>query len=161
MCPLRMKYLFPPVLWGSQSEATQAFKTRFPKIKTNFLGACLPGAGPPGWGASCAAQNCHSCEIISALKYSPVCGHLPQGGGGSGGGLVTKPCLTLESPWTVALQTPLSIGFSRQEYWGGLPFPPLQDLLNLRTELVFPALQMVSYVAGRCFTTEPQGKPPG
>ena len=33
VCPLRMKCLFPPVLRGSRSEATQAFKTRFPKIK--------------------------------------------------------------------------------------------------------------------------------
>ena len=32
-------------------------------------------------------------------------------------------CLTLETPWTVACQVPLSIGFSRQEYWSGLPFP--------------------------------------
>ena len=34
------------------------------------------------------------------------------------------------TPWTVALQAPLSMGFSRQEYWSGLPFPPgdLPDL---------------------------------
>ena len=30
--------------------------------------------------------------------------------------------------WTVALQTPLSMGFSRQEYWSGLPFPSPEDL---------------------------------
>ena len=142
MCPLRMKYLFPPVLWGSQSEATQAFKTRFPKIKTNFLGACLPGAGPPGWGASCAAQNCHSCEIISALKYSPVCGHLPQGGGGSGGGLVTKPCLTLCNPMDCSspCQAPLSRVFPSQEYWSRLPFPPSRDLPNPGIETASSAL---------------------
>ena len=33
-----------------------------------------------------------------------------------------------ETPWTVALQAPLSMGFSRQEYWNGLPCPPLGDL---------------------------------
>ena len=33
------------------------------------------------------------------------------------GGLVTKLCLTLETPWTVAHQAPLSMGFPRQEYW--------------------------------------------
>ena len=38
-------------------------------------------------------------------------------------GLVTKLCLTFATPWTVALQAPLSMGFSRQEYWSGLPFP--------------------------------------
>ena len=37
------------------------------------------------------------------------------------GGLVTKSCPTLVTPWT--RQAPLSIGFSRQEYWSGLPFP--------------------------------------
>ena len=37
--------------------------------------------------------------------------------------LVTKACLILETPWTVAHKAPLSMGFSRQEYWGGLPFP--------------------------------------
>ena len=36
-------------------------------------------------------------------------------------GLVAKSCPTLVTPWTVACQVPLSIGFSRQEYWSGLP----------------------------------------
>ena len=35
----------------------------------------------------------------------------------------TKLCLTLVSPWTVARHAPLSVGFSRQEYWSGVPFP--------------------------------------
>ena len=39
------------------------------------------------------------------------------------GGLVSKSCPTLVTPWTVAHQAPLSMGFSRQEYWSGLPFP--------------------------------------
>ena len=42
--------------------------------------------------------------------------------GGGGGGLVSKLYLTLATPWTVACQAPLSMGFSRQEYWSGLPF---------------------------------------
>ena len=33
--------------------------------------------------------------------------------------------------WTVACQTPLSMGYSRQEYWSGLPFPPPGDLPDL------------------------------
>ena len=45
-----------------------------------------------------------------------------------GGGLVTKSCLTLATPWTVARQAPLSMGFSRQEDWSGLPFPSPGDL---------------------------------
>ena len=39
------------------------------------------------------------------------------------GCLVTKSCWTLTTPWTIACQTPLSMGFSRQEYWSGLSFP--------------------------------------
>ena len=39
------------------------------------------------------------------------------------GGLVAKLYLTLSTPWIVACQAPLSLGFTRQEYWSGLPFP--------------------------------------
>ena len=53
----------------------------------------------------------------------------------------------------VAHQAPLSMGFPRQEYWGGLPFPSPGDLPNPGIELTFPAL------VGRFFITEPPGKP--
>ena len=43
---------------------------------------------------------------------------------GKGGGLVAKSCPTLLTLWTVACQAPLSMGFSRQEYWSGLPLSP-------------------------------------
>ena len=42
--------------------------------------------------------------------------------------------------WTVAYQAPLSMGFSRQEYWSGLPFPSPGDLPNPATEFISPAL---------------------
>ena len=54
---------------------------------------------------------------------------------------VTKSCLTLATPWTVACQTSLSIGFSRKEYWSGLPFPSLGNLPDKGIELGFLALQ--------------------
>ena len=60
------------------------------------------------------------------------------------------------TPWTVACQAPLSMGFSRQEYWSGLPFPLPGDLPNpgiKSTSLESPAL------VGGFFTTEPPGKP--
>ena len=57
------------------------------------------------------------------------------------GGLVTKLCPTLATPWTVAYQAPLSIGFSRQEYWSGLPFPSPGDLPNPGIETRSLALQ--------------------
>ena len=56
------------------------------------------------------------------------------------------------TPWTVAHQVPLSVGFSRQEHWSGLPFPSPGDLLDPGIKLMSPAL------AGRFFTTEPPGK---
>ena len=43
-------------------------------------------------------------------------------------------------PWTVPHQAPLSKGYSRQEYWSGLPFPPLGDRLDPGIKLVSPAL---------------------
>ena len=44
-------------------------------------------------------------------------------------------------PWTVAYHAPLSMGFSRQEYWSGLPFPSPEDLRNPGTEPRSPALR--------------------
>ena len=57
------------------------------------------------------------------------------------------------SPWTVARQVTLSMGFCRQEYWSELPFPPPGDLPDPGLEPESPAL------ASRFFTTEPPGKP--
>ena len=58
-------------------------------------------------------------------------------------------CVTLR---TVAHQAPLSMGFSKQEYWNGLPCSTPGDLLNLGIKPVFPALQMDSLLP------EPPGK---
>ena len=54
---------------------------------------------------------------------------------------VTRLCLTLATPWTVARQVPLSMGFSRQEYWSGLPFPSPGDLSDPGIEPMSPVLQ--------------------
>ena len=59
-----------------------------------------------------------------------------------GGDLVTKLCLTLATPWTVARQAPLSMGFPMQEYCNGLPFLSPGNLLNPGIEPVTPALQV-------------------
>ena len=48
------------------------------------------------------------------------------------------------TPWTAACQAPLSMGFSRQEYWNGLPFPPPGDLPDPGIERVSPAWQVDS-----------------
>ena len=57
------------------------------------------------------------------------------------------------TPWTIACQTPLSTGFSRQEYWSGLPFPSPGDLPNPGIETGSPASQVDS------LPYEPPGKP--
>ena len=54
------------------------------------------------------------------------------------------------TPWTITYQAPLSIGFSRQEYWSGLPCPPLGDIPNTGIEL---ASLMSPALAGRFLTT--------
>ena len=57
-------------------------------------------------------------------------------------------CPTLCDPIDCSHQSPLSMGFSRQEYWSGLPCPPPGDLPDPN-------------ITGRFFTTEPLGKPRG
>ena len=47
---------------------------------------------------------------------------------------------SIVTPWTIAHQAPLSMGFPRQEYWSGLPFHPPEDLPNSETESGSPAL---------------------
>ena len=59
------------------------------------------------------------------------------------------------TPWTTVRQASLSMGFPRQEYWSGLPFPSPGDLPDPGIELMSPVL------AGRFFSTEPPGKPLG
>ena len=53
------------------------------------------------------------------------------------------------TPWTVAYQAPLSMGFSRQEYWSGLPFSSPRDLPDPGIETGSPILQ------ANCLLTEP------
>ena len=105
--------------------------------------------------------------LINAPLCTRTCAHAhthffksgvdtPQTLGGGGGGLVTKSaksCLTLVMPWTVARQAPLSMEFSRQEYWSGLPFPSPGNLLYPGIKPGSPALQADSLL------TELQGSP--
>ena len=57
------------------------------------------------------------------------------------------------TPWTVARQAPLSMGFSRQEYWSGLPFPSPGDFPNPGIKPWSPVLQ------ADALSSEPPGKP--
>ena len=66
---------------------------------------------------------------------------------------VAQLCLTLCDPWTVAYQAPLSMRFSRQEYWSGLPFPSPGDLPDPGIKPGSPTLE------ADALTSEPPGKP--
>ena len=90
--------------------------------------------GEVGWGGRCVHGN-------------PLCP-------GSSLDVSHFSCVRLfVTPWTVAYQAPLFTGFSQQEYWGGLPFPPPGGPPDPGIEPLSPAL------AGGFFTAEPPGKP--
>ena len=97
-----------------------------PGLTSSPVGAGLPGAAgrQAGFSSSLSSAN---------AGWVRVC--------------VLSHVQLLTTPWTVTLQAPLSMKFSRQEYRSGLPFPTPGDLLDLETEPVSPAL------AGRFFTT--------
>ena len=67
--------------------------------------------------------------------------------------LAAQSCPTLATPWTVAHQAPLSMGFSKQEYWSGVLFLSPGDLPDSAIEPVSPTLQADSLLS------EPPGKP--
>ena len=67
-------------------------------------------------------------------------------------GVVAKSCPTLVTPWSVACQAPLSMRFSKQGYWSGVPFLSPGDVSNPGIKPRSTALQADSLL------TEPQGK---
>ena len=79
------------------------------------------------WMLLCISSSCCCCPLSRVLLFATL--------------------------WTEAHQVPLSMGFPRQECWGGLPFPSPEDLPDPGIEPMSPAL------ADRFFTAEPSGKP--
>ena len=73
--------------------------------------------------------------------------------GGTSSSLLLNRVRFFVTPWTVAYQAPPSMGFSRQEYWSGLPLPSPGDLPNPGIEPMSPAFQ------ADALTSEPPGKP--
>ena len=66
--------------------------------------------------------------------------------------LVAKSYLTLGTPWTVAHQAPLSMGFSRQEYWSGLPFPSPGDILDPGIAYFYSiTIMIILYISLWCY----------
>ena len=98
-------------------------------------------------------ETLRSC--VFKILFSPFPGIIPFSCPSSGcDGLVDKSGPTLETPWTVACQAPLSMESSRQEYWSGLPFPSPGDLPD-------PGIKLRSYtLQADPFSSEPPGGSP-
>ena len=94
----------------------------------------------------------HPSHLITSSTVKDLPWVSPPPGSLPSSGLVAKSCPTLATPWTVACQASLSMGFSRQEYWSGLPFPSPGALPDPGIESRSPALQTDS------LPTELQGK---
>ena len=83
---------------------------------------------PADTAAATAAKSLQSCPTLVVSKVDSE-------------SEVTSRVRLLTTPWTVTYQAPQFMGFSRQEYWSGLPFPSPRDLLNPGIEPRSPALQ--------------------
>ena len=85
----------------------------------------------------------HTCVCIHRHEYTHICTCVLHAKS-------LQSCLTLATPWAVAHQTPLSMGFSRQESWRGWPFPPPG---GLPAPGIKPASLMSPAWAGGVFTS--------
>ena len=127
-----------------------------------------PYWGFPGKESACSAEDLGLIPGLGRFpwrrKWQPTPVFLPGESHGQRSLVGYSPFSSVQSlshvrlfatPWAVAHQTPPSMGFSRQEYWSGLPFPSPGDLPNLGVKSLSPA--RLSCIA--CITTEPPGKP--
>ena len=134
---------------GSQDPCSQdPRRVSFPALGSEARGS-LHSAWPP-LAPSSNKGTSHTRAASAGITLSPAHGRndprspldwVSAAIPGGGGGLVAQSCPTLATPWTVAHQAPLSRGFSRQEYWSGLPFPSPGDLPNPQIKLRPPLLQ--------------------
>ena len=95
---------------------------------------------------SCGVQACGIARPESKPMFPALQGRFLTTGP-PGKVLVAQSNRLFATPWNVACQAPLSMGFSRQEYWSGLPCPPPGDLPNPGIEQGSPALQADSLQA--------------
>ena len=99
---------------------------------------CIPGLGEKLEIPPCPFISAASLTNMGSFHTSAQFGssNLPEWMN-----LVLSCVWLFATPWIVACQAPLSMEFSRQEYWSGLPFPSPGDLLNSGIETGSPALQ--------------------
>ena len=131
-------FFFPPMgnpqnVWNHDFFSNLWHKS--PYLFPDLPAVCLRGQG---WGRG--------------LDWIPV--SVGRAGAGDSGAAFRQLSAT---PWTVAHRAPLSMGFSRQEYWRGLPFPPPGDLPDPG---IVPVSPVAPALAGRFFIPEPPWKPP-
>ena len=128
-----------------------ADRTEKSKVKCSFRHGWIQGI--TGRPQDSASRSIQSSAFLHVASFS---GPSPQGSRWSPGALGCVCVLSHFShvqlsatAWTVACQAPLSMGFSRQEYWSGLPGPPPGDLPDPGIE---PSFLMSPALAGGFFT---------
>ena len=121
----------------------------------NPMDCSLPGSSVHGDSpGKNTGVSCHALfQVAKKVSVSnPASSMLVHAGGG---GLVAKSCLTLVTPRPWRLQTPLSMGFSKQEYCSGLPFPsPRRRSSSSRGSSQSMDWTQVSCSTGRFFTIQ-------
>ena len=116
-----MSQLFP---WGGQSIGVSASASVLPVNTQDW--------SPLGWTGWISLQPKGLAVLLKFNSHAILFLYL----------LVAQcVCWLFTTPWIVASQATLSMGFPRQEYWSGLPFPPAEDLPDPRTECGSPAWQ--------------------
>ena len=121
----------PPVIAGDMGSITAQGRSHMPQGAKQLL-------KPVVWNPCSATRG---TTIVRSLCVC-TCAH--------------SPVRLFATPWTVAHQAPLSMGFPRQEYWSGLPIPPPEDLPELGIQPKTPASPAL---AGRFFTFASPEKP--
>ena len=107
-----MQYRYPiHFIWHSISQ-TFFFSYAAAKSLQSCLTLCDPTDGSPPGSPIPGILQARTLAWI-AITFSNACMHAKS----------LQSCPTLRDPWTAAHQAPLSTGFSRQEYWSGVPFP--------------------------------------
>ena len=103
----------------------------FPRASLSFQksGLRVPHLGSPWWWILSVLSCCLDVNSGSGINQLSEKSEKVKM-------LVVQSCPTLATPWATAHQAPLSTGFSRQESWSGLPFPPPGDLPNPRISLM-------------------------
>ena len=136
MCPSRIKALW--IIWMPQRGA---------RLALSWKGSASRALGPQKTLSRVHSQSKETQRASqrSAREYVTCAGQEVE--------VKSLSCVWLyATPWTVAYKTPLSMEFSRQEYWSGLPFPSPRDLSNPGIEPGSPALQ------ADALPSEPPGK---